>query len=271
MSKRGKRSFKDFNSGKSDNSFQQENHEEYNQPSKIILEPKSHNQKIYLNALRNNQIIICHGSPGTGKTLLSIGFALQNIICKNPTYEKLIIIRSQITNGGESEEIGFLAGSEEDKLRNSILPVRDNLKIFLSDGAIDLLIKRKQIETVHIGCLRGRSLNNCCICVEEGQNLSPSKILMILTRLGENSKLIISGDLNQSDLKSHEVNGLKDCIERLDGMDGVAICKMDHNDIVRNPLISSILYRYDQITVEEKDAGDDNYYNENKNQENNNF
>lgn len=218
---------------------------ENNYCSKIEFEPKTINQKNYFHSILKNDITIAIGPAGCGKTLVAICAALQNIMSKNPTFEKLVIVRSVLE--ACDENIGFLSGDSDEKLMHLLLPIIDNLKVFLNDGQIELLIKRKQIEIIHLGHLRGRSLNNCVILCEEAQNLNPEKMLMILTRMGEDSKVIVSGDLGQSDLKSHEKNGLADAIERLEGMENVAICKLDHNDIQRNGMISEILYKYDKL------------------------
>ena len=214
---------------------------------KFHLEPKTANQKNYLHTIRKNVITICTGPAGTGKTALAVGYGIQNIKCSTPLYKKLIIVRPII--GACGEDIGFLKGDLEEKLAPWMGPIIDNLKVFLSEGTIDYLIKNKQIEGLALSHMRGRSLNDCYILLDEAQNCSPEQLLMMLTRIGKNSKLVINGDLKQSDLKDHEKSGLMDAITRLEDMEGIGICKLDHNDILRNPLIGEILYRYEKLDL----------------------
>ncbi len=230
-----------------------------NEAKKILVEPKTPNQKKYLHTIRENDITLCTGPAGCGKSYIPVGFGLSNIMCSQPKFDKIVIVRSVIESFGE--ELGYLKGSAEDKLLPFLGSILDNLQEFISLGAIEILFKRKKIEMIHLGHLRGRSLNNCFIIAEESQNLSPEKILTILTRMGENSKLVISGDLNQCDLKNHETSGLADAIEKLRGMNGVGICKLTHTDIVRNSMIGEILMRYGKLDLEDnfdnEDEGED--------------
>jgi phosphate starvation-inducible PhoH-like protein len=227
-------------------------HEIIAEPPKFTLTPKTSNQKDYLHEIRKNVITICTGPAGSGKTLIPVGFALQNIMCPHAMYKKLVVVRSVKEACGE--EMGFLPGNIEEKLSVWMMPIIDNMKVFLPDGAIDCCIRHKQVEGLALSYARGRSLNDCFVIVDEAQNCTPEQILMMLTRIGCNSKIVINGDLGQSDLHSGQKSGLSDAIEKLDGMEGVSICKLDHNDIVRHPLISNILYRYGKLTIEEKNT-----------------
>jgi phosphate starvation-inducible protein PhoH len=215
--------------------------------SRIILTPKTPNQKTYLHTIRSCMITVCSGPAGSGKSILPIGYALQNIMCRPPKYEKIIVVRSVKEAGGE--EMGFLPGSLEEKFMPWMGPIIDNLKVFLSDGAIEVLFRHKKIEALPLAYARGRSLNNCFVILDEAQNCTPEQILMILTRIGENTKLVLNGDMQQSDLDKGVQSGLSDVIEKLSKMKGVGVCELTPKDIVRNPLISEILYRYGKINA----------------------
>ncbi len=221
-----------------------------NEAKKIKFEPRTPNQRKYFHTIKNNDITLCTGCAGVGKTYVPIAYGLSNLMCAQPKFDKIVIVRSVIESFGE--ELGYLKGSAEDKLLPFLGSILDNLQEFISLGAIEILFKRKKIEMIHLGHLRGRSLNNCFIIAEEAQNLSPEKILTILTRMGENSKLVISGDVNQCDLKHHETSGLLDAIEKLKGMKGVGICKLTHHDIVRNKILGEILMRYGKLDLEDQ-------------------
>ena len=224
-------------------------HEIIAEPPKFTLTPKTPNQKDYLHEIRRNVITICTGPAGSGKTLIPVGFALQNIMCPHAMYKRLIVIRPVKEACGEA--LGFLPGDIREKMSVWLMPIVDNLKVFMADGAIDCLIHHKQVEAIPIAFMRGRSLNQSFVLLDEAENCTPEQILLVLTRIGDETKLVINGDLDQSDLRNGEHSGLKDAIEKLDGMEGVGICRLDHNDIVRHPLISNILFRYGKLTIQE--------------------
>lgn len=226
--------------------------EEVQRESKVQVEAMTGGQKEYIKNILQNDITICYGFPGTGKTNIAVGLGLQNVYARTSPYKRLIIIRSVIEVAGES--LGYLKGDLEQKTYSWLGPILDNLAVYINAGAIECLIKNKQLEIIPIAYLRGRSLSDAFIIVDEAQNLNPEKMLTVLTRIGDNTKLVINGDLQQSDITGREQSGLQDAITRLDGMNSVGIVKLGRDDIVRNPLIAEILYRYDKLNdIEEKE------------------
>lgn len=206
----------------------------------VIVSAQTEGQKRYIVEIKNNDIIFCYGPAGSGKTAVAVGVALQNICCESPAYEKLVVMRPAREACGE--RIGFLPGDMDEKMAPWAAPIMDNMQVFVHPNQIKNLLWEKKIEVIPTAYARGRSLNNSFIIVDESQNLSPEQMLMVLTRLGKNSKLVINGDLAQSDIRGH--SGLWDAISRLQGIHGISFVEMTTDDIVRHPLIASILERY---------------------------
>lgn len=210
--------------------------------TKIVLQAKTQGQKQYIQAIVNNDIVLCQGPAGSGKTACAIGIALQSILGRNPQFDKLLVVRS--VRESNEESLGYLPGSIDEKMLCWLMPVVDNLKLFVPEGTINYLIRKKKIEALPLAYIRGRSLNDAFILVDEAQNCTPKQILTVLTRLGENSKLVIEGDISQSDLQTNQQSGLEDAIDRLNSMEGVGVVQLDESDIVRNPMIGEIIRRY---------------------------
>ena len=206
----------------------------------VVVSAQTAGQKEYIKAILNNDIIFCTGPAGTGKTIVAVGLALQQICAPVPAFDKLVIMRP--AKEACDEHIGFLPGQIEDKLQPYLAPVMDNAEVFLDKTAIKNLIWQGKIESIPLAFMRGRSLNKSIIICDEGQNLTVKQTLLCLTRLGKGSKMIINGDLSQSDIK--EQNGLADAKERLQGIPCIAFVELTEKDIVRHPLIIKILERY---------------------------
>lgn len=204
---------------------------------KLTVTARTDGQKRYIQDIQNSEIILCTGPAGSGKTVIAVGMALQSLFAGE--IDQIVIMRP--VREACDEKIGFLPGNLEDKMGPWAAPVIDNLKVFLDTVQIRNLLATKRIETIPLAYARGRSLNRCHVIVDEAQNCSPKQLLMILTRIGDGSKMIINGDTSQSDIPSE---GLSDAIRRLKGMRKVAISSMDSSDIVRNPLIAEIIDRY---------------------------
>lgn len=221
---------------------QQQQQERMERPRGTIrVEARTDGQRRYLGAVRTNTITICTGPAGCGKTAIAVGTALQNLLSGNPTFQKIIIMRP--VKEACDESIGFLPGGLDEKMEPWAAPIVDNLGPFVDKSAIYKLFRDKVIEIVPLAYARGRSLNNSFVIVDEAQNCSKKQMIMILTRIGENSKMVINGDLAQNDGPKGG-SGLEDAISRLDGMDGIGIVRLDDKDIVRHPMIGEILRRY---------------------------
>ena len=202
-------------------------------------------QERYMNYLNNNSIpiVFAIGPAGTGKTFLACYYAMQNYL--NQNIDKIIITRPIVS---VDEEHGYLPGSLNDKMRPWLRPIYDNFSKYISLDYLYKLTKENKIEICPLAYMRGRTFDNCIIIADEMQNSTENQMKMILTRIGENCKLIINGDLDQSDNKR---NGLKDFIIKYNSSinpskSDIKIIKFENNNIQRHPIISTILNIYDQ-------------------------
>lgn len=216
------------------------------------IKPKSQGQQNYLDSIRKNTVTICDGLAGTGKTMCSVGAALQLVQDENTEYKRIVIVRPAIEACGES--IGFLPGGIADKMRPLIQPVIDNLRYFIDDeGYIETMLNGGMnsgpiIEVIPMAYIRGRTLLNCVVIFDEAQNASPQQMKLFLTRIGRHCKVIIEGDGTQSDkYKIMKYNGLNDAISRLGDCPDVGIVLLGENDIHRSKIIAPILERYKDV------------------------
>ena len=172
--------------------------------------PKNQNQEHYINILNKKEIkiIISTGPPGTGKTLLATEYAIKEFLLGN--YEKIIFTRPSIS---VDEDLGFLPGKLEEKMAPWIRPIYDILHNFIAPNKVKELLEQKFLEIAPLGYMRGRTFKNCCLLADEMQNSTISQMKMLLTRIGENTKLIITGDLDQND-QPFETNGLEDFLNK---------------------------------------------------------
>lgn len=213
---------------------------------------KSDGQKEYIKSIVNNTITLCSGYAGTGKTLIATGMAL-TLVQNSEDYSRVVVVRPAIEACGE--KIGYLPGGLDEKMRPLIQPILDNLRVFIKDeGYIVRLLEPSAsyggptIEPIPMGYLRGRTFNNCVVVFDEAQNASPQQMKLFLTRIGHNCKVIIEGDITQSDTYSGVYdNGLADAIGRLQDCDDVGIVTLEASDIQRNPLIAEVVKRYADI------------------------
>jgi phosphate starvation-inducible PhoH-like protein len=208
----------------------------------IRVEAKTDNQRRYITTIKNNQITFCKGPAGTGKTIIPVGLALQAILAPEPSIKRIIVMRPVKEACGE--HIGYLPGDLNEKMLPWARPVVDNMEVFVEERDVSLLIHEKKLVIVPLALARGRSLNDAYIILDEAQNVSKKQMLMALTRIGTNSKMIINGDLQQSD-DSREDNGLQDAFSRLQGINGIGFVTLEKQDIIRHPLIGAILTRYE--------------------------
>jgi phosphate starvation-inducible PhoH-like protein len=209
------------------------------------LKPRSENQKEYIRTIAESTITFCQGVAGSGKTHIAVGMALEYLL--DDKVKKLIITRPVVESG---EKIGYLPGTAEEKLHPYLLPLLDEVNHFIPAAHYAALKTENRIEIVPLGHMRGRNFHNCFIVADECQNASYEQIKMLITRIGTNSKMVLTGDNSQSDLYRDMQGGFYNMIKRLDGIEGIGFSKLEFTDIVRNPIIGKILAQLD--SYEEK-------------------
>jgi len=203
----------------------------------------SDNQKKYYDLLVNNQITICSGPAGVGKSYIAMKAALDLLSDPLTPYEKIIIVRPAVE---AEEKLGSLPGNVEEKLDPYIFPSYYLMNKIIGKEAREKLKQIDVIEVFALAYMRGMNIDNSILIFEEAQNSTPNQMKLLLTRIGFNSKFFISGDLEQTDrYKDKRQSGLWDAIEKFKELNDVGVFEFDNKDIVRNPLISKILKRYE--------------------------
>lgn len=211
------------------------------------LKPRSENQKSYIKTIHDNCITFCQGVAGSGKTHIAIGLALKYLL--EDKVKKIIVTRPVVESG---EKIGYLPGTAEEKLHPYLLPILDEISYFIPISQFVTLKLNNKIEIVPLGLMRGRNFHNAFIVADECQNASYDQIKMLLTRLGTNSKMVLTGDVSQSDLQRNMRGGFYTMIQVLGRIEGIGISQLDFSDIVRNPIIGKILSQLDTFENDEK-------------------
>jgi phosphate starvation-inducible PhoH-like protein len=206
-----------------------------------IIRAKTAGQREFIRAVRKNDIVFAIGPAGTGKTYLAVAMAVAAL--KNREVVKIILTRPAVEAG---ESLGFLPGDLKDKIDPYLRPLYDALDDMIPPDKLKAYLERKVIEVVPLAYMRGRTLNNAYVILDEAQNAAAMQMKMFLTRLGANSKSIITGDVTQIDLPLKTVSGLVQIQEILRGVDGVAFCYFDRNDVVRHRLVMDIIDAYDK-------------------------
>ena len=204
------------------------------------LKPKSDNQKKYVQTVNDNIITFCQGLPGSGKTHIAVGLALEHLL--ENKVKKIIVTRPVVEAG---EKIGFLPGDANSKLFPYLLPIEDEINYFISIAYNTYLKLNNKIEIVPLGYMRGRNFHNCFIVADECQNASYEQLKMLITRIGNNSKMILTGDVDQSDLPFHSRGGFLSMIDSLVDIEGIGVSRLMSSDIVRNPIIGKIIDKLD--------------------------
>ena len=198
------------------------------------LTAKSKNQKEYILSIVQNDITFCFGPSGTGKSFVAAGISAEHLM-QNKTSQ--IIVTRPLVCAGKS--LGAVPGEVADKVKPYLKPMEENLKFFLGNEKFNKYLSSDIIKFEPLELMRGASFHNSYMILDEAQNCTLDQIKMFITRIGENSKVIINGDIKQTDLK--DGSGLKICIEKLDRIHGVGICEFTNSDIQRNSIIKSIL------------------------------
>ena len=209
-------------------------------PKKSII-PRSEKQKEYVRALRQNEIIISAGPAGTGKTFLAVAVGLTMLLEKK--IERIILSRPAVEAG---ERLGFLPGDMKEKVDPYLRPLYDSLYDLFHFEKIQRMIEIGDIEIAPLAFMRGRTLKNSFAILDEAQNATDTQIKMFLTRIGENSKIVINGDPSQIDLPNKSLSGLERSKKILGDINEISTVDFDHEDVVRHPLVSKIVRAYNK-------------------------
>jgi phosphate starvation-inducible protein PhoH and related proteins len=217
---------------------------------KKIIEPSSKRQLKYIQAMLNNDLTFCIGPAGTGKTYLAVAVAVSML--KRKQIRRIILARPAVEAG---EKLGFLPGDIQAKVNPYLRPLFDALEDMMDFGQMRKFMDMDVIEIIPLAFMRGRTLNESVVICDEAQNTSPLQMLMVLTRLGRSSKMIITGDITQIDLPYGQKSGLVEAIERLRRIKGIGVVELTQVDIVRHRLVQSIVqaYRNDHVAKTEKE------------------
>jgi phosphate starvation-inducible PhoH-like protein len=224
--------------------------EEYQSIQKTILaqtrrgdaiHAKTFHQKQYVKAIQTHDITFCIGPAGTGKTFLAAVLAVKALL--EGECDRLILTRPAVEAG---EKLGFLPGDIQQKVDPFLRPLYDALYEFIDPEKIPDLIERGKIEVAPLAYMRGRTLSNAFVIVDEAQNTTPAQLKMVLTRLGFNSKMVVTGDITQTDLPSHQVSGLVVSQQILRQVEGIAFCHFSQADVVRHSLVQRIVEAYEK-------------------------
>lgn len=205
------------------------------------IRPKTDNQKIYVNAINNNTVVFGVGPAGTGKTYLAMAKAIQALQARE--VNRIILTRPAVEAG---ESLGYLPGTLSEKIDPYLRPLYDALHEMIEPETIPHLIEVGTIEVAPLAYMRGRTLNDAFIILDEAQNTSAEQMKMFLTRLGFNSHMVVTGDASQVDLPRGTDSGLAQAVDYLAGIDDIAIVKLHSADVVRHNLVSKIVDAYDR-------------------------
>lgn len=208
---------------------------------KLTIEAKTPNQQVYIDAIKNNKIIFCDGPAGCGKTFIATLLGIAQVY--NKDFEKLIISRPLVQSDLPT---GYLPGNIEEKLAPYIRPVIDILEQSITKKVVDEMVAKKTIDIIPFGYMRGLTFNNSFVILDEVQNCTFEQLVLGLTRLGKRSKMVLCGDLNQSDLFQEKRGGLKYLMDTLKDINGVGAVYLNNSDIVREPIVQKILDRLDE-------------------------
>ena len=209
------------------------------------LKPKTIGQKAYVDSMRSKDVVFGIGPAGTGKTYIAVAMAVNAY--KNKEVQKIILTRPAVEAG---ERLGFLPGDMQEKVDPYLRPLYDALYDVLGRESALRLKEKEAIEVVPLAYMRGRTLDNSFIILDEAQNTTREQMKMFLTRLGFRSKIVITGDITQTDLPATRKSGLKQAMKILDGIDGITVQMLTHKDVVRHRLVQQIIKAYEKADAE---------------------
>ncbi len=208
---------------------------------KKILAPKTINQRRYLEAIERNDLVFGIGPAGTGKTYLAVAMGISALMSKQVS--RIILTRPAVEAG---ERLGFLPGTLQEKVDPYLRPLYDALYDMLDNERVEKLLERNVIEVAPIAFMRGRTLSDSFIILDEAQNSTPEQMKMVLTRQGFNSKMVVNGDVTQIDLPNGRRSGLIEAAEVLKGVEGISFVQFDEKDVVRHVLVQRIVKAYER-------------------------
>ena len=211
------------------------------------IKPRTENQKKLVEAFDNTDMIFAVGPAGTGKTYLSIALAVKAL--KEKTIKKIVLSRPAVEAG---EKLGFLPGDMKDKIDPYLQPLYDALEDMLPQAKLQEMMEKHVIQIAPLAFMRGRTLSDAIVILDEAQNTTCAQIRMFLTRMGWNTKMIITGDMTQIDLPREQKSGLKEALNILSGIEGIEIVELNRKDIVRHKLVKRIVNEYEKYDKETK-------------------
>lgn len=209
------------------------------------IKPRSENQQRLIEAFQQNDMVFAVGPAGTGKTYLSIALAVKAM--KDKTAKKIILSRPAVEAG---EKLGFLPGDMKDKIDPYLQPLYDALEDMLPQAKLQDMMEKHIIQIAPLAFMRGRTLSDAVVILDEAQNTTPAQIRMFLTRMGWNTKMIITGDMTQIDLPRSQKSGLVEALHILNGVEGIGVVNLHQKDIVRHKLVTRIVNAYEQYDKE---------------------
>lgn len=207
----------------------------------IVIRPKTINQKKLVSAASRHDLVFAIGPAGTGKTYISVAMAVKAL--KNKEVKKIVITRPAVEAG---ENLGFLPGDLKEKIDPYLRPIYDALDDMIPVEKLKYYYENRIIEVAPLAYMRGRTLHNAFILLDEAQNTTPMQIKMFLTRMGPNSKMIITGDRSQIDLPGNQKSGLTEACEKLHNIEGIDFVELDSRDVMRHKLVGRIIEAYDK-------------------------
>ena len=212
-----------------------------------VIRPRSAGQQAYLDALAGNELVFGIGPAGTGKTYLAVAHGISLLLAGE--VERLILSRPAVEAG---EQLGFLPGDMKEKVDPYLRPLYDALHDMLTPQRAQRMMADGTIEIAPLAFMRGRTLAHACVILDEAQNTTAMQMKMFLTRLGEGSRMVITGDLSQIDLPAGVKSGLRDAVEKLEDVEGIAVVRFSDADIVRHPLVARIVEAYEAAEKRER-------------------
>jgi phosphate starvation-inducible PhoH-like protein len=212
-----------------------------------FVRPRTDGQAHYVKVMQDRDLVLCVGPAGSGKTYLAVAMAVTLLRAK--AMKRIVLVRPAVEAG---ERLGFLPGDLIAKINPYLRPLFDALADFMEPEQLKRYLENNIIEILPLAYMRGRTLNNAAIILDEAQNATIAQMKMFLTRMGNNSKIIVTGDVTQVDLPHHARSGLIDAIRRLRGIEGIGLVHLSEKDIVRHPLVQQIVRAYEET---EKDKG----------------
>ena len=208
------------------------------------VQPKTLGQAKYMRAILDHDVVLAAGPAGTGKTYLAVAMAVAAL--KAERVKKIVLVRPAVEAG---ESLGYLPGDMQAKINPYLRPLLDSLREMMDYDMLKAMQEKDVIEVVPLAYMRGRTLNDAFIILDEAQNATNAQMKMFLTRMGRNSKIVVSGDMTQVDLPSHTQSGLTDAMRRLGNIEGIALVTLTGSDIVRHRLVMEIVRAYEEGTV----------------------